>query len=254
MHQKNKNKNSDKDKNATTVEKITFKGISKEDAHTLVGQMANFAKIYANIEGFSVMDGSQQGGILLRSVGKVFEDVKYVSSHPFTDLVFKIREYTKRDATLNGDLFNFAQIVENEGTLEREVLFDETIWIIPQSSMLFDHDLHLSTLDENEVNHFDYDDFVMGDDGAGADGEQNKLCVTNMSRECSIAMLVEMEQNRENRQEMFERLERSSTGDNYNSFLENGFVIIDRNGGKHTFKSVNLEISMCYNNRNCESR
>ena len=37
--------------------------------------------------------------------------------------MIKIREYTKLDATLVGNLFNFTQLVENEGTFEKRVQF-----------------------------------------------------------------------------------------------------------------------------------
>ena len=76
-------------------EKIAAKGISKEEAPTLIGQMANFVKIYANTEGFCVMDGSEHGGVFLRSVCKVFKDVNYVTNHKFTEIIFKIRKLQK---------------------------------------------------------------------------------------------------------------------------------------------------------------
>ena len=39
-----------------------------------MGQMANFSKFHANTKGLSVMGGSEQGGIFMRSVCKVFND------------------------------------------------------------------------------------------------------------------------------------------------------------------------------------
>ena len=82
-------------------ESFVRKGISKEKAHTLVAQMANFCKIYANMEGYSVMGGTDNGGIFLRNVCKVFRDTSFVSRSKLTQMIFKIREYTKREATLH---------------------------------------------------------------------------------------------------------------------------------------------------------
>ena len=97
--------------------------MSKEDAQKYVSQMANFCKIYANIEGCNVGDGSINGGIFLRNVCKLFKDKQFISKHHLTDIIFKLREYTKRDATIIGRLFNFTQLVENEGTLEQQLVF-----------------------------------------------------------------------------------------------------------------------------------
>ena len=54
---------------------------------------------------------------------RVFKDCKNVLNHKFGDIIFKIREYAKIDSTLQNSLFNFTQIVENERTLERQVIF-----------------------------------------------------------------------------------------------------------------------------------
>ena len=104
-------------------ETFQMKRIGKEQASTLVAQMANFCMVYTNVERFSVGDGAVNGAIFLKNVCKVFKDTKFVSKHKWTDLIFKIREYTKRDATLMRNLFNFTQLVESEGTLERVVIF-----------------------------------------------------------------------------------------------------------------------------------
>ena len=62
------------------------------------------------------------------------------------------------------------------------------------------------------------------------------MCITNLSFTKKIAILVEMDQNRENRQKMFEMLRKSSyENDNCNSFIENGFVIIDEGYNSHEF-------------------
>ena len=107
---------------SNTMEKVAFKTIGKEEAVTLVAQMANFCKVYANTEGFSVADGSKNGGLFLRCVIKVFGDTEFVKKHSLSDIILKIRQYTKREATLTG-LFNFTQLVENEGTLEKQFRF-----------------------------------------------------------------------------------------------------------------------------------
>ena len=104
-------------------ESFKLKGINKEDAGKVAGQMANFFKLFANTEGFSVMGGSENGGIFLRSVKRVFQDPKFVTKNDWQKIIHKIREYTKRDATLNSTLFNFTQVVEEEGTLERPIKF-----------------------------------------------------------------------------------------------------------------------------------
>ena len=205
-------------KSKQKIETFVLKGITKDDAHKLVAQMANFAKIYANLEGFSVMGASERGGIFMRSVCRIFKDTKYVVNHKFGDIIFKIREYTKRDSTLNNNLFNFTQIVENEGTLERQVVFGSKY--ISGTSVLH-LSSHLDIVDDENDSH-------------------EKLCITNLSSTNKIGVLVEMEQNRENRMKMFEILKKSSTKDdnNSNSFIENGFVIIDEGYNSHEFIKV----------------
>ena len=47
-----------------------------------------------------------------------------------------------------------------------------------------------------------------------------------------------MEQNRENRMKMFEIVKKSSVDDNYNAFIQNGFVIIDVGYNSHKFINV----------------
>ena len=103
-------------------EKFMFKGVSKEEANKLVAQMANFCKLYANVDGYTVADGSENGGLFLRNICKVFNDRKFVNENLWSDMIIKIREYTKRAATLVG-IINFTQIVEDEGTLERPIRF-----------------------------------------------------------------------------------------------------------------------------------
>ena len=87
----------------------------KETVSIWFGQMAHFQKIYANTEGFAVMDGSQNDGIFMKSVCRVFKDYKDIKSYKFTDFIFKIREFTKRDSTLNDNLFNLHHLLKMKG-------------------------------------------------------------------------------------------------------------------------------------------
>ena len=107
----------------SNAESFTLKTVSKEQATTLAAQMTNFCKLYANTEGFTVASGTEKGGLFLRNVCAVFSDLNFVSKHLWDEIIIKIREKTKQDATLVGELFNFTQLVENEGTLETRVQF-----------------------------------------------------------------------------------------------------------------------------------
>ena len=104
-------------------EQLNLKTITKSQAQSLSNDYSNFCKLWANVEGFAVADGSTNGGLFLRNVSTIFGDKKFVLNNGWTQIMFKIREYTKREATLFGNLANFTQIVENEGTLERPVKF-----------------------------------------------------------------------------------------------------------------------------------
>ena len=169
---------------------FAVKGTHKEDAHRLVTEMANFSKIYANTEGFPAMGGSQQGCIFIRSVCKIFTDL---------DIIFKIGEYTNRNVTTTGELFNFTQIVENKKTLEREVMFGNKHMNITSQSLLIDDDL--GTLDENDNINFDHYTYA-GDDSVNQNDPE------------------------------------SGKADNYGAFVEYGFVIIDNNYDLHQFVKV----------------
>ena len=111
------------DSSESEKEAISFKNVSKDQAQKLVAQMANYCKVYANTEGFTVVDGSKHGGIFLRCVCKLFKDVQFVTKHRWPNMIFKIRDYTKQKGTIFGKLTNCSQLVENEGTLEREIVF-----------------------------------------------------------------------------------------------------------------------------------
>ena len=121
--------------------------MSKDEAKRLVAQMSNFCKVYANMEGFCVGDGSKNGGIFIRCVCKLFKDVKFVTKHRWPNMIFKIRQYTKQEATIFGNLLNFTQLVENEGTLAREVVFGSKYsGIIPFEEQMKDYDGLLMSL------------------------------------------------------------------------------------------------------------
>ena len=176
-------------------EAFKFKSLTKEEAQTMIAQMANFSKVYANVEGCSVADGSQNGGIFLRSVCKLFNDTQFILKHGWTDIIFKLREYTKRDASLVNNLFNFTQLVEDEGTLEKQVRFASRY-------------LNLVPLDE-----------IAEDDD---ELESNKLIITNVSP-YKLAVLVEMEENLETRYTRLGKLSRCDEKE----FEKNKFTIID---------------------------
>lgn len=107
----------------STNEKFVTKGVTKEVGQKLVAEMANFCRIYANIDGCCVADGSKNGGLFLRSVCKIFRDKAFVLKHTWAQIIIKIRQYTKQEATIFGSLQHFTQLVEKEGTLERQVSF-----------------------------------------------------------------------------------------------------------------------------------
>ena len=102
-----------------------FRTIAKLEAQQLAAQMANFCKLYTNIDldGFAVADSAHRGGLLSRSVCRCFKDRRFILPHQWSDIMPKIREYANRNATSVG-LFNWTQLVEVEGTLERPIFFD----------------------------------------------------------------------------------------------------------------------------------
>ena len=159
---------------------------SKEQVSTQVAQILKFCMVYANVDGFCVGDGAVNGGIFLANVCKAFKATKFVSKHKWTEMIFKTKEYTKRDATLMGNLFNFTQLVENEGTLQRKVIlgckYSNTVR------------QRLDTLDETKLDKHCDDVF------------SEKICTTNISRTNNIAILFETEKNQENKQEIWGEL------------------------------------------------
>ena len=221
------------------TEIFQLKGIQKvdQDTNTFV-QMPNFAKIYTNFEGYFTLP-VENGSLLLRNICKVFMDDKYVLNHTFTEIVTKIREYTKRHATILSNIMNFTQMVEQEGTMEIVIRFGSKYLSTPrpQSSEPWllttdktatiesrpDHDDNKTVNDNNES------DFV--------DESFQKLQIANLSKTHKIAVLVEMEQNRENREEMNDLMKQYNNM-NYKNITRNGFIIIDKNNGNHEFDKV----------------
>ena len=136
----------------------------------IYAQESNCCKLYANTDGFAVAEGDKRGGIFLRSVFKVFRDVNWVSTHNILDIQQKIREYTKVAATICGNLSNFTQLVENVGTLERDIRFQPKYHVLNDGndSQVVSHQLtlkiwNLSNVDsiyilvENEMMYGDGD-------------------------------------------------------------------------------------------------
>ena len=117
------NNNYDEEIENSESEKNSSKVFAKKKGEILSSNYSNFCKIWANVDGYAVADGSLNGGLFLRNVSKLFQDKKWILNHNLTDIIFKIREYTKRDATLVG-FVNFTQLVENEGTMEKPLRFD----------------------------------------------------------------------------------------------------------------------------------
>ena len=103
-------------------ETFGLKTISKDAAKVYSAQEGNFCKVWANTNGFAV-GGSIKGGIFLRSVAYVFKDITFVDRHQWNDIIIKIREKTKQEASVVGELYNLTQIVEDESTLERPIQF-----------------------------------------------------------------------------------------------------------------------------------
>lgn len=103
---------------AITVKKNTVK-TKEEHLH----KEANTCKIYANADGYMVHSGVEKGGMLIRSVNKVFKDVDFATSHTFDQIVLKISQLTREAATMVNNLFSETQLVVREGSFERELHF-----------------------------------------------------------------------------------------------------------------------------------
>ena len=59
-----------------TLETFRLKKLTIEQTKQLSAQRAIFSAVYGNTEGATTGDGSKYGGVLLRSVFKVFRDKK----------------------------------------------------------------------------------------------------------------------------------------------------------------------------------
>ena len=122
-HPKNEEKSEKQSEESNSEQKQEEKQEEK-DEEEVSARHINFYKIYANIDGYKVADGSVNGGLFLRNVSKVFRDTPWVQDHEFTDILNKIRQYTSSEATLYNNLFNFTQIVETGNTLQNKILFE----------------------------------------------------------------------------------------------------------------------------------
>ena len=263
LHEKNNHNHDRHDNSATKHEVLALKNkdpnaskqhflsksVNKQDAQKLAAQMVDFCKLYANVEGYTV------GGLLLRSVCKVFDDTEFVLHHSWTEMIFKIREYTKREATVIGAI-NFTQLVENEGTLEKQVRFyskylsnhsnnnsgDST----DNEEKKDDSTLSIDSVAHNAIrlDRSTIDDVY--DDEEEDEEDDTRVVITNLSQKYNIAVLVENEQNLDNRNEMYKMLmgntSKSGNGKDkknpYAAFKKNGFVIIQANTGTHTFTKL----------------
>ena len=227
-----------------TNDVFRLKGITKLQAHELAAQEANFCKLYANVDGFSVGDGSKNGGLFLRNAFKTFKDKKFISTHSWQEIILKIREYTKREATIFG-IFNFTQLVETESTLERPIKF-----IVHINSNSSSNDT-VSTMnivqnnndieEKNEANNGWYIEDIFGiNDEADLDFELAMLTITNLLENNDIAVLMENEYNTQDRRKLIDSLvnNNSTTTDSDKLFSENGFVMVKKDGGEYEFNKL----------------
>ena len=217
--------------NKTEVKSVlSLKGIHKEDASALVAQMSNFSKLYANVDGFVVADSSASGGIFTRNICKVFKDTKFVRKNKWSDIIIKIREYTKRDATLFGRLLNMTQLVENEGTLEQPVIFASKYLNLMPIINEFDFEFGIGVGDDNDI-----DDIL---DDKFEHVEPSEITIANMSEENKIAVLIENEKNLEDREELLQLLTNDKSENRDEIFIKNGYSIIDIEGGSQEFYKI----------------
>ena len=104
-------------------EEFSFKGATNTVTKTEASQLSNFSKVFGNCEGFSVVGGTEKGGLFIRNVCKTFENTKYICKHNWSDIILKIRECTKKEAENIGTSINHTQLVEDESTMEHPVRF-----------------------------------------------------------------------------------------------------------------------------------
>ena len=204
-----KEKLASKSKTTKERERFASKSVSKEMAKVLSTNYSNFCKIWANVEGYSVADGSLNGGLFLRNVTKLFQDKKWILNHSLNDIILKIRDYTKREATLIGVL-NFTQLVENEATMERPVRFD-----------VFEENVIYKTGQEflDKVEAIGNETEEEEDDGL------DRVRITNLSSTDKIAVFVENEQNNEDRKILLQSLI-DDNNSNDKLFTSKGYQLI----------------------------
>ena len=97
--------------------------IPQNELSNYASQDSNFCTIYATTPGYSV-SGSTKGGIFSLSVCQVFDQKMYVRNHDLNDMILKIRNTTKANSTIKGNLENMTMTVENTSTMEKKVYFD----------------------------------------------------------------------------------------------------------------------------------
>ena len=202
---KDSNKSQSHNTNRNKNEKLTFKGVSKDVASQLASQASNFFKMYATPEGYAVASGTQGGGLFLRNFCKVFKDKEFIYNHYWDEIVLKISEYTKREATIISNLVEFIQVVEIEGTLEKKLKFFNKM-----------DDLHIL------------------DDEYQYSNAERKLLLTNLSTSERIAVLIEYENSSEDRGDLLNDLSNDNTND-HNLFKKYNFKMIEPNGAHCTF-------------------
>ena len=211
----NNSSNNNNDTQKSDSEQISFKVLTKKKSQVLSSNYSNLCKIWANVDRYAVADGSLNGGLFLRNVAKLFQHKKWILNHNLNDIIFKIRECTKREATLMG-LVNFTQLVENEATMERPVRFD-----VFKENIVYktgqDFVDEMKAIDEvDEIDEIDeiYEESD-GDDGS------DKILIANLSSRDKIAVLVENERNNEDRTTLLE-----SSISNDSLFTSQGYQLI----------------------------
>ena len=110
------------------TETIKLKKIDNESNDLYFHCDANFCVIFANTEGYATADGNINGGFLIRSVKKVFNQSTFVEKHNLDDIIKQIRIETKSQATIINQKFKelqITQMVENRSTMEANWFFQQ---------------------------------------------------------------------------------------------------------------------------------
>ena len=230
-------------------ESFALKAITKDQAQVLSPEMSNFYNIYANIDGFAVADGSKHGGIFIRSVCKVFKDKKFVFTHELEKIILKIRDYTKREASLCDFVYtNFTQLVQDVSTLEKSIIFGNNINTDINATNIVDYGSYTHSDNNKKLSYNfrnisniisgnNYNDFEI-DDEIDDQMEQDKLVVTNLSQTNKIGVLIEFEENNEDRNEMLVYAGSASE----DGLHGKGYTIIETNGGNRAFKRMRNDV------------